>query len=54
MSRSKKVKVAAVVVVLDECGTFKKKRKNRELWAKNWLVNRRSNSFALSRFILFE
>lgn len=48
-----KVKVAAVVVVLDECGTFKKKWKNRELWRKNWLVNR-SNFFAIPRFLLFE
>lgn len=37
MSQSKKV--AAVVVVLDDCGAFKKKQKNFKLWAKNWLLN---------------
>lgn len=40
MSLSKEV--AAAVIVLDECGVFvKKKRKNRELWAKSWLLNRK-------------
>lgn len=38
MSRSKEV--AALVSVLDESGAVKKKRKNCELWAMNWLLDR--------------
>ena len=32
--------VATVVIVLDELGAFKMKRKKRGMWSKNWLLNR--------------
>ena len=41
MSSSKQV--AAAVIILDECGVFGRKRKNRkrgEMWAKKWLLGR--------------
>ena len=41
MSSSKQV--AAAVIILDECGVFGRKRKNRErreMWAKKWLLDR--------------
>ena len=41
MSSSKQI--AATVIILDECGVFGRKRKNRkrrEMWAKKWLLDR--------------
>ena len=32
--------VAAAVIVLDELDAFKKERKERGMWSKNWLLNR--------------
>jgi hypothetical protein len=36
MSSSKKI--AAAVIILDDCGVFGRER--REMWAKNWLLGR--------------
>ena len=42
MSSSKQV-AAAVMIILDECGVFGRKRRNRkrrEMWTKKWLLGR--------------
>ena len=53
MSSSKQV--AASAVILDECGVFGRKRKNRkrrEMWAKKWLLGRdRHTQLNLLNFI---
>jgi hypothetical protein len=40
---SSKKQFAAAVIILDECGVFGRKiknRKRREIWAKKWLLGR--------------